>query len=96
MRGSAIGREDFRGKSGREGGRHGAGTDDRRNEITAGAALKLSKGLSADVAYQYIRQNDRRGRTREPLFNQPPTTGLNNGLYTFHAHLFGVSLGYKF
>ena len=67
-----------------------------RNEITAGAALKLSKGLSADVAYQYIRQNDRRGRTREPLFNQPPTTGLNNGLYTFHAHLFGVSLGYKF
>jgi len=30
------------------------------------------------------------------LFNQPATTGLNNGLYNFHAHLFGVSLGYAF
>jgi len=25
-----------------------------------------------------------------------PTTGLNDGLYTLHAHLFGVSLGYAF
>src|SRR6266568_2882297 len=45
--------------------------------------------------YQYTRQNDRRGRTREPL-SGPATTGMNNGLYTFHAHLFGVSLGYAF
>ena len=66
-----------------------------RNEFTAGATVKLSRGLTADLAYQFIRQNDRRGRTREPLVGAA-TTGMNNGLYNFHAHLFGVSLGYAF
>src|SRR5439155_26962681 len=64
-----------------------------RNEFTAGATVKLSRGLTADLAYQFIRQNDRRGRTREPLVGAA-TTGMNIGLYNFHAHLFGVSLGY--
>jgi long-chain fatty acid transport protein len=68
----------------------------RRNEFTGGFTVKLSPGFSADVAYQYIRQDDRRGRTREALFNQVPTTLLNHGVYEFHAHLFGVSLGYAF
>ena len=68
----------------------------QRNEFTAGATVKLARSLTADVAYQFVRQGDRRGRTREPIFNQVPTTGLNNGLYTLHAHLFGVSLGYAF
>src|SRR5438128_7880579 len=66
-----------------------------RNEFTAGTTIKLTSALTADLAYQYIRQNDRRGRPREPL-SGPATTGMNNGLYTFHAHLFGVSLGYAF
>ena len=68
----------------------------QRNEFTVGTTVKLGAALSADLAYQYIRQDDRRGRTREPIFNQVPTTGLNNGLYDFHAHLFGVSLSYAF
>ncbi|HKW40591.1 MAG TPA: outer membrane protein transport protein [Gemmatimonadales bacterium] len=67
-----------------------------RNEFTGGFTVKLSPGFSADVAYQYIKQNDRRGRTREALFNQVPTSLLNNGLYDFHAHLFGVALSYAF
>ena len=67
-----------------------------RNEFTGGFTVKLSPTFSADVAYQYIKQNDRRGRTREPLFNQVPTTLLNHGVYNFHAHLLGVSLGYAF
>ena len=67
-----------------------------RNEFTGGFTVKLSPGFSADLAYQYIKQNDRRGRTREALFNQAPTTLLNHGVYDFHAHLFGVSLGYAF
>jgi hypothetical protein len=58
--------------------------------------VKLRPGLAADFAYQYIRQNDRRGRTREPPLNQVPTTGMNTGVYDFYAHLFGVSLGYAF
>jgi long-chain fatty acid transport protein len=67
-----------------------------RNEFTGGVTVKLSPVFSADLAYQYVKQNDRRGRTREPIFNQRPTTLLNNGLYDFHAHLFGVSLSYGF
>jgi len=67
-----------------------------RNEFTGGVTVKLAKGLTGDVAYQYIKQNDRRGRTREPILNGVPTTGMNNGLYTFYAHLFGVSLSYAF
>ena len=67
-----------------------------RNEFTGGVTVKFAKGLTGDVGYQYVKQNDRRGRTREPNFNQVPTTSLNNGLYTFHAHLLGVSLGYAF
>src|SRR5207249_1845091 len=78
--------------------------------MTVGLAYKVGNGWTllgdyqltwwsqfdpVDLAYQYIRQNDRRGRTREPL-SGPATTGMNNGLYTFHAHLFGVSLGYAF
>ena len=59
------------------------------------STVKLVAALSADLAYQYIRQNDRRGRTREPLIGAA-TTGMNNGLYDFHAHLFGVSLSYAF
>jgi len=68
----------------------------QRNEFTVGTTVKLAASLSADLAYQYIRQNDRRGRTREPILNRMPTTGLNNGLYDFQAHLFGVSLSYAF
>lgn len=67
----------------------------QRNEFTVGTTVKLAAALSADLAYQYIRQADRRGRTREPLVGAP-TTGLNNGLYDFQAHLFGVSLSYAF
>jgi len=67
----------------------------QRNEFTLGTTVKLGAALNADLAYQYIRQNDRRGRTREPLIGAA-TTGLNNGLYDFHAHLFGVSLSYAF
>ena len=67
-----------------------------RNEFTAGLTVKLAPGLTGDLAYQYVKQNDRRGRTREPTFNQLPTTGMNNGVYQLHAHLFGVSLSYAF
>ena len=68
----------------------------QRSEFTGGFTVKLRPGLAADFAYQYVRQNDRRGRTREPLFNQAATTGMSNGVYDFYAHLFGVSLGYAF
>jgi long-chain fatty acid transport protein len=60
-----------------------------RNEFTVGAGLELAHGLHADLAYQYIAQQDRRGR----VFPEPIG---NTGLYTFSAHLFGVGLAYTF
>jgi len=67
-----------------------------RNEFTGGVTVLLAPHFTADLALQYIKQNDRRGRTREPIFNQVPTTGLNTGVYNFHAELFGLSLSYAF
>jgi long-chain fatty acid transport protein len=59
-----------------------------RNEFTIGAGLDLTPKLHADLAYQYIKQNDRRG-----LVN---IAAGNTGLYQFSAHLFGVGLAYTF
>jgi long-chain fatty acid transport protein len=55
-----------------------------RVEYTAGLGTRLNDRFSVDVAYQYIDQETRSGRT---LLSGPDT-----GSYTFHAHLFGVSL----
>ncbi len=58
-----------------------------RNEFTVGIGTQISGGLHLDAAYQYIKQQDRRGRAG---------TTFNNGLYTFGAHLFGAGLSYTF
>ena len=60
-----------------------------RNEFTVGMGYQLTSKLHADLAYQYITQQDRRGRVFE-------TSVGNTGLYTFSAHLFGVGLAYTF
>jgi len=60
-----------------------------RNAVTVGLGYQLTPGLHADLAYQYIKQNDRRGR----VFSQ--TVG-NTGLYSLHAHLVGLGLAYAF
>ena len=59
-----------------------------RNEFSVGAGINLTPGLHADLAYQYIKQNDRRG-----------TVNLaqgNTGLYQFSANLFALGLSYTF
>ncbi|HXQ28705.1 MAG TPA: outer membrane protein transport protein [Gemmatimonadales bacterium] len=66
-----------------------------RNELTAGVTAKLAPRVTAAVAYQYIHQNDRLGRTRETP-NVQPTTALNDGLYTFGASLFAATLSVAF
>jgi long-chain fatty acid transport protein len=67
-----------------------------RNELTAGVGVELSPTVSVDASYQYIAQNDRRGRVEDPLSGQQPTTALNSGLYNFGAHLFGTTLTLHF
>lgn len=63
-----------------------------RNEFTGGLGIRLNDRLHADVAYQYIHQNKRRGRVREPDPGTAPSVELNSGLYKFNAHLFGLTL----
>ncbi|HEV8264988.1 MAG TPA: outer membrane protein transport protein [Gemmatimonadales bacterium] len=59
-----------------------------RNEVTIGAGVELTPKLHGDVAYQYIKQNERRGLVG--------FAAGNTGLYKFSAHLFGVGLAYTF
>lgn len=66
-----------------------------RTEYTAGLGAGLSPRLHVDLAYQYIDQADRRGRTTDGGL-AVPTAAVNNGLYTFKAHLVGATLTYKF
>jgi long-chain fatty acid transport protein len=67
-----------------------------RNEFTGGLGIRLTDRLAADLAYQYINQNKRRGRVREPLPGTAPSVDLNSGLYRFNAHLFGATLRWHF
>jgi long-chain fatty acid transport protein len=74
-----------------------------RSSFTLGLGTRLGTGFRIDAAYQYINQGDRRGRT-VPLDLSvcgagPPCPALvqqNNGLYAFHAHLFGATFSYGF
>ncbi len=59
-----------------------------RNEFTIGAGVTLTPKLHGDFAYQYIKQDDRRGTVNLALGN--------TGLYQFSAHLLGVGLAYTF
>jgi long-chain fatty acid transport protein len=67
-----------------------------RNEFTAGLGFNFTKQFRADLAYQYIQQQDRRGRVRGPVPGAVPTAALNSGLYAFHAHLAGITATVRF
>jgi len=58
-----------------------------RNHFTVGAGWQANDLLRINAAYQYLGQNDRRGRTRGLAEGRPNT----NGLYSFDAHLFGLT-----
>ena len=66
-----------------------------RNSWTLGFGTRLGSNLGVDVAYQFIDQGDRRGRT-VPLDPALAPSENTNGLYTFKAHLFGATLRYAF
>ena len=62
-----------------------------RNEFTLGGGFKLGSRFALDLAYQYIRQDKRRGRVRDADAGQLPTADLNSGVYIFNAHLFAAT-----
>ena len=67
----------------------------KRSELTLGFGTRLGRSLRLDLAYQYIDQGDRRGRTTDGGLALPTTT-VNNGLYTFTAHLIGATFALDF
>lgn len=66
-----------------------------RTEFTAGFGSHLSERFGFDIAYQYIDQADRQGRSGNGGM-AVPTTAVNDGLYTFSANLLGITLTYSF
>lgn len=60
-----------------------------RAEFTGGVGTRLGQKLQVALAYQYIKQQKRRGR----IVSDPAVT---NGLFTFNAHLFGATFTYSF
>lgn len=68
----------------------------QRNEFTGGFGLHLTDMLSANVAYQYIRQDKRRGRVRSWRPGETVGSDINGGLYEFNAHLVAATLTVHF
>ncbi len=66
-----------------------------RREYTVGLGAQLSRTLRFDVAYQYLDQVDRAGRTTDGGMSRP-TPAVNNGVYSFNAHLLGIGLAVVF
>lgn len=62
-----------------------------RTQGTVGVGWQVTPRLQLDVAYQFLHQLDRRGRTVEAPEDSAPTEDLNNGLYSFDAHLFAAT-----
>lgn len=65
-----------------------------RNHGTLGVGWWVTDAIEVNVAYQYLNQNDRRGRVRgeRPGEENPTAEELNSGLYAFNGHLIGTTL----
>jgi long-chain fatty acid transport protein len=66
-----------------------------RKLYTVGVGAFIGKGFTLDIGYNYLQQDDRRGRSTN-CGQEQPTTACNDGLYEFHANLLGASLTWKF
>jgi len=67
-----------------------------RNQVSLGGGWRSPTGFEVNVAYLFIGQEDRRGRTVEPRVGEQPSAALNNGLYGFRGHLFAATATYHF
>ena len=66
-----------------------------RNHFTAGLGWTPRANLTLDLAYQFVRHADRRGRVVNPPPGEAPTVALNSGLYRSRADLLGFTLTYR-
>lgn len=56
--------------------------------VSGGLGLRVSQSMRMDLAYMYLKQEERDGRTQ--------LTGPDTGVYTFHANLLAATLVWKF
>jgi long-chain fatty acid transport protein len=68
--------------------------DADRHEFAFGVSIPRGKHVDLDLAYMYINQADRSGRTSDGGLT--PTAATNNGVYEYHANLLGVSVVLRF
>ena len=66
-----------------------------RNHLTLGLGWMITPQVEVNAAYQYLNQNDRRGRIRE-LEEGESADEANSGLYSFGGHLVGTTLTLHF
>jgi long-chain fatty acid transport protein len=67
-----------------------------RREIMLGFGSQLSKRFRLDLSYMYLGQPDREGRTNAGKNPEAPVPSDNNGIYSFMAHLLGLSMSVRF
>ena len=60
--------------------------ESERNRLALGLGVKPLSGVELNVGYQFVNQNDRRGRTRGAAPGQEITTELNDGLFSVDSH----------
>jgi long-chain fatty acid transport protein len=65
--------------------------DADRHEVAAGVSIPFDRRVGLDLAYMYINQADRSGRTTDGGL-AAPTVAVNNGTYQYHANLFSASM----
>jgi long-chain fatty acid transport protein len=65
-----------------------------RFEAAAGLGVPLGPRARLDLAYLYVHQQDRNGRTIDN--GGVPTTALNNGLFHYYANLFSAGIVVRF
>lgn len=66
-----------------------------RKEFAAGVGLPLASNIRLDLAYMFVNQSDRAGRTTDGGL-AVPTTAVNNGTFHYFANLFSVGLSVHF
>jgi len=66
-----------------------------RTEYAAGASLPVAGNVRLDLAYMYVNQSDRNGRTTDGGL-AVPTVAVNNGLYHYYANLYSASVVVRF
>ncbi|PWT82449.1 MAG: hypothetical protein C5B57_08660 [Blastocatellia bacterium] len=69
--------------------------DAPRREYSVGATIRTSGHTAIDLAYQFVNQQNRRGRATDGGL-AVPTSDLNNGTYHMYANMLGASWSLRF